>query len=187
MNGFLPLRRAVGAAVIAAALAVVAALAGCTQQPGHSEPAASRSAAVACQQIVAGTRQLTLRRLVTRNAFTPSFTWPAVLRSHNAADARAVARALCALPQLPAGVSLSGSGYLVTYLLTLSGAHGTLATVTFLPHASNGVSGLPGKQARLYSPHAALWALLGKAVGLPHATLATFAGKIPAFPRPSPS
>ncbi len=84
MNSFLALRRSVGAVAIAAALAVVTAVTACTNQPGHSRPAADRSSTVTCQQIVTGTRQLTLRRVVARSAFTPSFTWPAVLRSRNA-------------------------------------------------------------------------------------------------------
>ena len=172
--------------IIAAIIAGIAA-AGCTQQPGHPATTSPSTAgrppgsahAVTCQQIVTGTRQLTLRRIVRRSPFTPSFTWPALLRSHNAASAQAVAQALCALPQPPPGVSAAAPGYLVTYQLTLLSTHGFLAAVTFLPHASNEVTGLPGQSARLYSTHATLWPLLGAAVGLPHATLATFAGNPP--------
>jgi hypothetical protein len=38
------------------------------------------------------------------------------------------------------------------------------------------VDGLSGSQARVYTAKSPLWGALGRAIGIPHATLATFAG-----------
>lgn len=162
----------VGCRLVTLGMTAAVAVVGCTQRPSEHQATAS------CRQIVRGTRQLELRRIVAKSPFSPTFSWPAVLRSHNPAAAQAVARAFCALPPLRRGVALSLPGGAVRYYITFSGLHGWLATVGFEPPpAENGISGLPGKQVRLYTPHSAMWILLGRAVGLPHATVATFEGK----------
>lgn len=107
------------------------------------------------------------------------FSIPALLRGREVAPVRALARALCALPA-PRGVMACPMDYGVDYTLDFSyllgGASRPVAPVTVDVTGCELVRGLGA--TRWAGARADLFSLLGRAVGLDHATRATFAGSL---------
>lgn len=107
------------------------------------------------------------------------FTIPALLRGRDAAPVRALARVLCALPA-PRGVMACPMDYGVDYTLAFTyvaeGVSRPAAPVTLDVTGCELVRGLG--ETRWAGARADLFALLGRAVGLAHATRATFAGSL---------
>ncbi len=84
-----------------------------------------------------------------------------------------------ALPLLPKEDTIGCPGALTTYTLAFYGRTGLLGgPATFQPTACNVIAG-QHLRARIYRVNSPLWPALGRAIGLPGATEATFQGSKP--------
>jgi hypothetical protein len=161
--------RALGWLPAVAALACIA-LAGC----GHA--AASDTTAGTGTAACANTRQIDRLTIDRRNPLHQNFHFvaPAQITVTDAHQAQAVARALCALP--PAGHRAYNcpADWGIRYRLRFAARHHWFQPVTVDATGCRMVTGLG--QVRLISGAFGFWSILGKAAGLGHASLATFAG-----------
>lgn len=104
------------------------------------------------------------------------FGFPRVSTSTDAAEVRAVARELCALPAMPRGI-FCPADWSPTYTLAFSIAGGAAVRPVVL--SVTGCSTVAGLgSARWVDGHTGLWTALGAAIGLSHATASTFAGTL---------
>jgi hypothetical protein len=102
------------------------------------------------------------------------FSFPAVVTVVEVASVQDAARALCALPSMPAGPMSCPADFGITYRLTFSAAGRPFPTVTVSATGCEAVVGLVPTRWAARSP--AFWRELGKAMGLPKPTWATFTG-----------
>jgi hypothetical protein len=104
------------------------------------------------------------------------FSFPAQVTVTDAAEAQAVARALCALAPMPRGPILCPIDWGVSYRLLFAAGGGRLWQVKVDASGCQEVSGV--SPARWIAGSTAFWSVLGNAVGLSHASSVTFAGTI---------
>ena len=113
------------------------------------------------------------------------FTFPARTRGTKPALVRTLAHTLCALPKMPAGVQACPAEWGVTYSLRFTLPKPTSSVVvgsdpiSLVSLQTTGrlvVRGLGGTKWVL--PSSKLFSALGTAIGLRHATQATFAGEL---------
>jgi hypothetical protein len=102
------------------------------------------------------------------------FSVPAHITVTDAHRAQAVARALCALPPVGHGVYNCPADWGISYRLRFAARHHWFQPVTVDATGCRTVTGLG--PVRLISGVFGFWSILGKAAGLGHASLATFAG-----------
>jgi len=108
---------------------------------------------------------LVVRRTgVISRAGEQSFAFPALVTVTSAAEASAVASALCALPAQPAGVTNCPADFGVGYQLRFAAGRQHFHVVTLQATGCETVSGL-GK-ARTIARTPGFWAVLGKAMRL---------------------
>jgi hypothetical protein len=117
-----------------------------------------------------------LERVVDLPENHPSFVFPAEVRI-DAADARAIARSLCALPAAPRGVFSCPMDAGIHYNLVFVAA-GSAAVVTIDPWGCEFTSGVLSPRWAARSAGGSMWRTLGSAIGLHDATSTTFAGTL---------
>jgi hypothetical protein len=116
-----------------------------------------------------------LRRLVAFPSDHLHFSFPARERIGTAAEARRVARVICALPRVSPGTYSCPADLGVSYVLELRSAS-ALARLSIDPWGCEWVT---GPIATRWSRNS-LWRTLGQAIGRHHATRVSFAGTLPA-------
>jgi transposase len=162
-------RRHQGRLAAAAALAYVA-LAGC----GHAAASdATSGAGTAVCVNAAHVDRLTIDRL---NLLHQNFHFlvPAQVTVTDAQQAQAVAKTLCALPPVGHRSYSCPADWGIRYQLHFAASTGKLPPVTAAATGCTMVTGLG--PVRLISGLFGFWSVLGKAAGLSHPSLATFAG-----------
>jgi hypothetical protein len=172
-------------AAVAGSVVAGAALAACgTQQavttssasqparPATSTPASPAQGGALCSDTSAVTRLV-----VTRVDALPQnhlhFAVPAGVTISDPAAARAVARAVCALPAAPHAVMFCPADFGVSYRLSFAAGRTAWPVVTVAAGGCGGVSGAgPERQAT----SATFWIDLAKALGVAHPTSGTLLG-----------
>lgn len=139
--------------------------------PGLIRPFAK--AGVDLCQIASTVTRLTAVRSKPLNA--ERFSFPARVTVTKSADVRAAARALCALPTMPAGV-MCPLDLGVDYTLRFSAATEAVEPVTLDVSGCESVKGLGASRWVARSPN--FWREFGSALGLHAATRATFVGTL---------
>jgi hypothetical protein len=118
---------------------VMAALSGCGQAtPSHQAPADAKST-TACRTVTRSSTRLVLQRSVQ---FPLSFSFPAHDRTSEPEAVRAVAVALCSLPELPPHANVAACAPLVRYTIRFYASNHRLATVHLTPSGCMPVSGI---------------------------------------------
>jgi hypothetical protein len=165
--------------MLAAALPICAAvmLTACTATMHNQPPKGARTNT--CHELRTQATRLVLHRVnLNSKAFTQKFAIPAVMTADDSRTIRSLAQTLCALPVLPSNEELGCAGG-ISYTLAFTTRARILSLVTLAVTGCNDVEGLGGSGLRLYPAHSKLWLLLGRAIGIPHATQETFAGSKP--------
>ena len=144
-------------------------LAGC----GHVAASTTTGAGTAACANVTHIDRLTIARL---NPFHQNFRFvaPAQITVTDARQAQTVARALCALPPVGHGVYNCPADWGIRYQLRFAARHHWFPPITIAASGCRMVTGL--RPVRLISGVFGLWAVLGKAAGLGHASVTTFTG-----------
>ncbi len=168
----------------------VLGLAGCGSTAAPGKPAAGPTATgnaaatgpasavlsaghgVLCSAAAAVDR-LTVSRVNQIPANHPHFSFPATVTVSDAARARSVAQALCALAPEPRGVLSCPADFGITYRLDFAVAGRTLPPVTIRASGCEEVSGA-GLAKAIRRP--AFWGVLGTAMRLAHPGNAAFTG-----------
>jgi hypothetical protein len=165
------------AALAGAALLACGALAGCSAAAaGQSSPAGQASPAAG------GTLCASIGRIdslvVSRANDLPqnheTFTFPATITVSGIRPARAAARAVCELPDMPSGTFHCPNDLGITYQLTFSAGDRKFAPVTLDATGCQSVSGLSPGRWTARSP--GFWHTLAVAAGITPADQATFRG-----------
>jgi hypothetical protein len=160
-------------------------LAGCGSAASNTVSSAGAKATTATSQVrsaAGGTlcadagavNRLTVSRMNTLPANSPRFSFPATVAVSDAAQARAVARALCALQPLPRGVVACPADLGITYRLDFATSERSLPPVSIRAGGCEGVSGAGPTRWSIRTP--AFWTVLGTAMGLAHPGHAAFSG-----------
>jgi hypothetical protein len=168
--------------VAAAALIGLAGCGGGTANAPSSKTAAPTGSASQVRSAAGGTLcadagavdRLTVSRVSAIPANHPRFTFPATVTITNAAQARSVARELCALQPQPGGAVACPADLGVTYRLEFATSGRSLPPVTIRAGGCEAVSGAGLARWTMRTP--AFWAVLGTAMGLAHPGHAVFAG-----------
>lgn len=105
-----------------------------------------------------------------------SFSFPSVVFVDVAAQARWVAKALCSLPRMTTGTVACPADFGLRYRLSFTTPKVVVTPVTIAPSGGEVVNGLPGVRWIVRSP--GFWRVLGSAMRLHQATVATFNGKL---------
>jgi hypothetical protein len=182
-------RRALLAAAIATVVAVVIAVPiGITlalhQSPSASTPSGAVTPGPTCA-LADGVTSAEFNRVTSSKQY---FLFPASVQVTNPARIRDLTAALCALQkQAPAVYHCPSVTTPLSYVAKLFDANRVVTSVTIYADACPLVYGLGGNGTRLVKD-TQIWELIGLAVGIPNATLQTFAGGFPpTTPIPSPS
>ncbi len=168
-----------------AAAAAVMGLAGCGGATGNAASNGTAGPTGSASQVrstAGGTLcadagavdRLTVIRVNAIPANHPRFSFPATVAVTNAAQARSVARELCALQAQPGGVVACPADLGVTYRLDFATSGRSLPPVTIRAGGCEAVSGAGPGRWTMRTP--AFWAALGTAMGLAHPGHAVFAG-----------
>ena len=161
-------------AFLAAALVLAACGSAGSGDSGRSRPSAAESAL--CGSVP------TLDRLVVHrsDAFPQNhmrFSFPAKVTVSDATKARAAARALCALPDLPLGSLNCPADFGIVYHLVFSAGERALPPVELDASGCQSVRGLGPAWWVARSPE--FWPTLGRAMGLSSPSYAAFRGSGP--------
>ena len=140
---------------------------------GSASQARSAGGGTLCADAGAVDR-LTVSRVSSLPGHHPRFSFPAAVTITDAAQARAVARALCVLQPEPRGTVACPADLGIIYRLDFTSGGSSLPPVTIRAGGCEGVSGTGVSRWTMRSP--AFWAVLGAAMGLPHPGHAAFAG-----------
>lgn len=124
----------------------------------------------------------TITQLVVRrtDAFPEDhfvFSFGSTVVVHRAAGARAVARALCALPAMPGKAIICPADFGIVYHLSFADAREQFRAVRLEATGCQTVRGIDQRRWIARSPH--FWHVLGTAMHLDDASLATFRGSGP--------
>jgi hypothetical protein len=121
--------------------------------------------------------RLTITRSHPGNPET--FTFPAMVKTSNKLRIRALVKALCALPSPGTGIYHCPADYGPHYTLNFGSSTELGAAITPVVVQATGcksVRGLSPTHWIALTP--SFWGVLVVAIGLPHATRSTFAGKL---------
>ena len=129
-----------------------------------------------CSQVPAVTR-LAVSRAVALPGNHLHFAFPAGVTVTGPAEARAVARALCALPVMPSAPMPCPMDQGVSYRLDFAAGQTSFPGITASAGGCNPVTGA-GPVRRAGS--AGFWTVLGRAIGLKHAAGSALRGTSPA-------
>jgi hypothetical protein len=149
--------------------------AGTAVPAGAASQVRSAGGGALCADAGAVTR-LTVSRVNSLPGNHPRFSFPATV-AVGAAQARAVARALCALPPEPRGSIFCPVDLGIIYRLDFATASQRLPPVTIRAGGCGGVSGAGPGRWTMRSP--AFWAVLGQAMSLTNPGHAAFTGTMP--------
>jgi hypothetical protein len=133
-------------------------------------------------QLIGQLNRLEVRRSDALPQNHTHFSFPAIVTVTKPSAVQAVAKALCALPALPAGVFNGPADFGITYQLVFRAGKQHWPAVIVAAGGLQTVRGL-GHTRWLLSPagsSAHFWRTLGTAMGLTSASNATFAGTRPA-------
>jgi hypothetical protein len=111
---------------------------------------------------------------VTRVGGTGTYSFSRVRRISSPHPTRSLARALCALPRMPAGVFNCPFDSALRYVVRFGVRSRTVATATVDPGGCELVQGLV--HPRTVMRDAGFWHAFGVSLGLAHPSLATFRG-----------
>ena len=121
------------------------------------------------------------RLVVSRTDRFPSnqirFTFPATVVVTDRAAVQAVARALCALPQMPSGTMFCPIDFGIIYHLVFTAGGRSFSVVSIDVGGCETVRGLGATRWLMKSP--GFWHMLGMAMGLSKPGYATFRGSLP--------
>jgi hypothetical protein len=169
-----------------AAAAAVVSLSACGSATGSgtAPPAAAPAPAGPASQVrsagggalcadAGAVDRLTVSRVNSIPANHPRFTFPATVTVTDAAQARTVARALCALGPARSHIACPAD-FGLTYRLDFTAAGRGLPPVTVRAGGCETVSGAGGIRWTMRSP--AFWAVLGRAMGLANPGHQVFVG-----------
>jgi hypothetical protein len=118
-----------------------------------------------CSDVAAVTR-LAVTRVTALPRSHLHFTFPAGVTVTSPAEARAVARALCALPVMPSGVMSCPMDWGVSYRLDFAAGRTSFPGITA---AASGCNAVHGAGAVRQADSAGFWIVLGAAMGIKHA------------------
>ena len=171
---------AISSVLLSVVLPTATALAATTTNQGHwiesSRPAVSKGISVC--GLVNAVDRLTVTRSHPGNPET--FNFPVIVKTSNKHRIRALAKALCALPSPGTGIyhcpADYGPHYTLNFVSTVSDMVVGVTPVVVQATGCEVVRGLSTTRWVALTP--SLWGVLGVAVGLPHATRSTFAGKL---------
>ncbi len=109
--------------------------------------------------------QLVIRRTgIISHVGEQRFAFPALVTVTSAVDARAVAGALCALPEQPAGITNCPNDWGIGYQLRFAAGGHHFHVVTLHPTGCQVVTGLGKPRTLIHNP--GFWAVLGRAMRL---------------------
>jgi hypothetical protein len=115
---------------------------------------------------------------VTRSGSGPggqrAYAFPVHVTVASRADARAVATAICALPRLSGGLHCPAD-FTLSYAIRFNSSRTNVGPVRLDPFGCQTVAGAGPVRWAARSP--ALWRTLGRAIGIPTATVVTFQGR----------
>jgi hypothetical protein len=159
---------------LVAALIALGAMLGCAGQSGKK--ASARRVTIASSNVVVIDRTGSAGLVSGR----PKFRFPAHVTVTNRARIRALVAALERLRRFPKGLFACPMDLSLRYVLRFESVDAqsqvrTIARVTVDPSGCETVTGLG--YPRRAPGSASLWRVLGEAVGVPHATVATFQGR----------
>jgi hypothetical protein len=168
--------------VIAAAAISLAGCGTATGPPASNRNAAPATSASQMRSAASGTLcadagavdRLTVSRIDAIPANRSHFSFPAVVTVRDAAQARSVARQLCALQPQPRDVVACPADLGVTYQLEFATSRHSLPPVVIRAGGCEQVSGAGLPLWTMRTP--AFWAVLGQAMGLAHPGHAAFSG-----------
>jgi hypothetical protein len=164
--------------------AVQVSASGSASPSGPAKPSAGQPALCASASSV--TRLVVLRSRLVNRIQVMHFPFPPQVIVTNAAHARAVAAALCALPNMPSGVINCPAAILgTTYRLTFTVAGKPLPLVTVQATGCMAVTGLG--PVRRVATKPAFWRVLGNAIGLYGAGPPVFGGNGPSLSQCRPA
>ena len=172
-------------AVVALSAGPLSGTAGASHSGGLRHPVSTLRPSISPGLDLCQLTNIVNRLTVTRhhNANTIAFTFPATFESRDKARVQALARALCALPKPPSAtmyctvdLGVRYSHHFWDYLGNEAVARPIARVVVVDPWGCEFVTGLGSTRWTDTRPQ--LWSVLGAAIGLPHATRATFAGKV---------
>jgi hypothetical protein len=128
-----------------------------------------------CRVMTGDSTGLVLRRYIHPSEMSSrfSFSFPQVAHAADRAAVRSAAAALCAVPELPPGAAVAACGAAVRYAVTFLSGERTLSTAQLAPTCTP----ITGIGTARMGNETAVWRDLGRTIGLPRATRATFAGK----------
>jgi hypothetical protein len=150
-----------------ATLAIVSVA--CVAAATGASGAAAHHAAGACAKAETSTAAT-----ATRVGGTGTSSFGRVRRTSSTPRARSLARTLCALPRMPAGVFHCPFDSALSYVIRFAAHDRTVVTATVDPAGCQVVQGLV--YPRTVSKDPGFWHVLGVSLGLAHASLATFRG-----------
>jgi len=153
----------------AVAVLACAALAGCGQ-------AAASHTAAAGTTVCADAAHVDHLAISRTSASPGHFTFPAHVTVSAPRQARAVARALCALPAMPSGAITCPADVALSYRLSFAAGGRRLPPVTVQATGCQQVHGLGRIRWIARSP--AFWGVLGQAAGIRPASYQSFRGTI---------
>jgi hypothetical protein len=168
-------------------LAVLIGLASCGSAPSNAASSGRAKPAATASQVRSATggtlcaetgsvHRLTVSRVNALPVNHPNFSFPATVAVSDAAQARAVARALCAPQPLPRGVVACPADLGITYRLDFATSRRSLPPVAIRAGGCEGVSGAGLTRWSIRTP--AFWTVLGTAMGLAHPGHAAFSGSM---------
>ena len=115
---------------------------------------------------------------VTRSGSGPggqrAYAFPVHVTVASRADATAVASAICALPRLSGGLHCPAD-FTLSYTIRFNSSGTRVGLVRLDPFGCQTVAGAGSVRWAARSP--ALWRTLGRAIGVPNATVVTFQGR----------
>jgi hypothetical protein len=121
--------------------------------------------------------RLTVSRVNSLPGNRPHFSFPATVQVDAAAQAQAVARALCSIPPLRSGDLACPADFGIVYRLDFASAGERLPEVTIRAGGCQTVAGAGLSGSAISSP--AFWTVLGTAMGLKGPGHPAFAGTMP--------
>jgi hypothetical protein len=171
---------AISSVLLSVVLPTATALAATPTNRSHwtesSRPAVSQGISVC--GFVNTVDRLTVTRSHPGNPET--FTFSAMVKTSSKLRIRALAKALCALPSPGTGTyhcpADYGPHYTLNFVSTVSDMAAAITPVVVQATGCESVKGLTPTRWIALTP--SFWGVLGVAIGLPHATRSTFAGKL---------
>ena len=144
------------------------------QRATTSGPQQATAVPVSLCRSIGQVDRLVVRRVAAFGRNDVHFSFPAVTVVTEVASVRDVAKVVCSLPRVPAGVMSCPADLGITYRLSFTAPSGASPTVVVSATGCETVLGIGPARWAADSPN--FWRRLGKAMGLPNPTWVTFRG-----------